>query len=58
VADARFQSLLNVEQPVVTIARVRAHVERIVEYRTIAGMSINRFNTHSDEEAVGKAERI
>jgi len=58
VADSRFQSLLNVEQPVVAIASVRAQVERIVEYRTFARMSLNRFTTHNDAEANGKVESI
>jgi hypothetical protein len=58
VAEARFQSLLNVEQPVAAIASVRPHVARIVEKRTVARMSINSFITHNDVEAGGKVERI
>ena len=54
VADARFQSLLNVEQPVAAIASVRPHVASIVEKRTAASVSMNWFITHNDVEAGGK----
>jgi len=58
VAELRFQSLLNVEQPVAAIANVRPHVVRIVEKRTVACLSINWFITDNDAEAGGKVERI